>query len=122
VVPSTEIDLLDSSGPTAAHTVSDADDYSGATNQLTENNRALLRSLAKMTSNLIHSTQRTDGMELTVRSPNPDLDLLPSTDPSLPFSLTVSGEIPFFEVANLNDRRFLRDGYHRAYRLLRPAS
>lgn len=60
-----------------------------------------------------------DRIELTVRSTNPDLNVMPVTDPSLPFLLRVSGGTPFFEVARLDGRWFLRDGYHRAYRLLR---
>ncbi len=62
--------------------------------------------------------QRTDGMMLTVHSPNPDLHLLPGAGPGVPFSLTAHGGTPFFEVASFGNRWFLRDGYHRAYRLL----
>lgn len=58
-------------------------------------------------------------IELTLRSTNPDLKLQPTTDASLPFSIALSGGTPFFEVAKLEGRWFLRDGYHRAYRLLR---
>jgi hypothetical protein len=58
--------------------------------------------------------------ELTLQSSNPDLQLrlLPDSElyESLPFSLF--GGSPFFEVAELRGRWFLRDGYHRAYRLL----
>jgi hypothetical protein len=57
---------------------------------------------------------------LTLQSRNPDLQLRPIPDSelrgSLPFSLF--GGSPFFEVAELRGRWFLRDGYHRAYRLL----
>jgi hypothetical protein len=58
---------------------------------------------------------------LTLQSYNPDLQLRPlmnsGSDGSLPFSLFGGG--PFFEVAEFRGRWFLRDGYHRAYRLLR---
>jgi hypothetical protein len=58
---------------------------------------------------------------ITLRSCNPDLQLRSLADSgpdgSLPFSLF--GGSPFFEVAELRGRWFLRDGYHRAYRLLR---
>jgi hypothetical protein len=57
---------------------------------------------------------------LTLQSCNPDLQLRPLTksgfDGSSPFSLF--GGSPFFEVAEFHGRWFLRDGYHRAYRLL----
>jgi hypothetical protein len=57
---------------------------------------------------------------LTLQSRNPDLQLRPIPDSelheSLPFSLF--GGSPFFEVAEFRERWFLRDGYHRAYRLL----
>jgi hypothetical protein len=57
---------------------------------------------------------------LTLQSCNPDLQLRPlkksGFDGSSPFSLF--GGSPFFEVAEFHGRWFLRDGYHRAYRLL----
>jgi hypothetical protein len=57
---------------------------------------------------------------LTLQSRNPDLQLRPLSNSqlleSLPFSLY--GGSPFFEVAEFRGRWFLRDGYHRAYRLL----
>jgi hypothetical protein len=55
-----------------------------------------------------------------LHSSNPDLQLRLSTNAGtsdhLPLSLY--GGSPFFEVAELRGRWFLRDGYHRAYRLL----
>jgi hypothetical protein len=58
---------------------------------------------------------------ITLRSCNPDLQLRALSDSgpdgSLPFSLF--GGSPCFEVAEFRGRWFLRDGYHRAYRLLR---
>jgi hypothetical protein len=60
------------------------------------------------------------GLDISLHSSNPDLQLRlsPNAVPSghLPFSLY--GGSPFFEVAELCGRWFLRDGYHRAYRLL----
>ena len=52
--------------------------------------------------------------ERTVNSPNPDLQLRPAADGGL----ILHGGSPFLEVALLGGRAFLRDGYHRAYRLL----
>jgi hypothetical protein len=54
---------------------------------------------------------------LVVQSTNPNLHIRLTTDVSCPIKLH-SGS-PFFEVACLRDRWFLRDGYHRAYALLR---
>jgi hypothetical protein len=51
------------------------------------------------------------------RSCNPNLSLRFFDDPSSPFSVHAGS--PFFEVAQYRDRWFLRDGYHRAYDLLR---
>jgi hypothetical protein len=54
---------------------------------------------------------------VVLRSDNPDLHFRITNDPSSP--LSVHGGGPFFEVACFRDRWFLRDGYHRAYSLLR---
>jgi hypothetical protein len=68
------------------------------------------------------TVQEIDGQfsRFTLRSHNPDLQLRPLRDSELeefsPFSLY--GGSPFFEVAELRGRWFLRDGYHRAYHLL----
>lgn len=54
---------------------------------------------------------------VVLRSDNPDLHFRITTDPSSP--LNVHGGGPFFEVACFRDRWFLRDGYHRAYSLIK---
>lgn len=58
---------------------------------------------------------------LTLISENPDLTLRLHTKPDkeLPFGLTIHHGSPFMEVGVYRGRWFLRDGYHRAYRLLR---
>jgi hypothetical protein len=60
-----------------------------------------------------------DGFEMKLSSSNPDLQVRvkpTSADSNSPFLLF--GGSPFFEVAGFRRRWFLRDGYHRAYRLL----
>jgi hypothetical protein len=60
-----------------------------------------------------------DGFEMKLSSSNPDLQARvrpTNADDSPPFLLF--GGSPFFEVAEFRGRWFLRDGYHRAYRLL----
>ena len=52
-----------------------------------------------------------------LRSWNPNLQLQISDGTSSP--ITVHAGSPFFEVAQYRERWFLRDGYHRAYSLLR---
>jgi hypothetical protein len=55
-----------------------------------------------------------------LHSTNPDLRISLAesvSEGTLPLILT--GGSPFFEVAEFRDRWFLRDGYHRAYRMLR---
>lgn len=58
--------------------------------------------------------------EFRLQSSNPDLQLRPilaqRAGELAPF--TLYGGSPFFEVAEFRGRWFLRDGYHRAYRLL----
>jgi hypothetical protein len=55
--------------------------------------------------------------ELLLQSENPNLQIRPSIEGNrVPFQL--HGGSPFFEVAEFKGRWFLRDGYHRAYRLL----
>jgi hypothetical protein len=58
-----------------------------------------------------------DTNTLIFRSSDPNLRFRLSDDPSSP--LHVYGGSPFFEVAQYRERWFLRDGYHRAYQLLR---
>jgi hypothetical protein len=55
--------------------------------------------------------------ELVLTSHDPNLQLRASPDPATPFVMHAGS--PFFEVAEYRGRWFLRDGYHRAYRLLR---
>jgi len=54
---------------------------------------------------------------VTLRSTNPNLHLRVTGSPSAP--VAVHAGSPFFEVAEYAGRWFLRDGYHRAYNLLR---
>jgi hypothetical protein len=60
------------------------------------------------------------GLDVSLYSTNPDLQL--RLNPPLGRNgislLSLYGGSPFFEVATFRDRWFLRDGYHRAYRLL----
>jgi hypothetical protein len=58
-----------------------------------------------------------DGTTVLLRSGNPNLQFRISADRSSP--ITVHAGSPFFEVAQYRSRWFLRDGYHRAYTLLR---
>jgi hypothetical protein len=62
----------------------------------------------------------TGDLDISLQSSNPDLQLRwsPSKGPSGYLPLSLHGGSPFFEVAELRGRWFLRDGYHRAYRLL----
>jgi len=54
---------------------------------------------------------------LIVKSSNPNLHIRTTNDPGSPLKIQSNG--PFFEVACFRQRWFLRDGYHRAYALLR---
>lgn len=54
---------------------------------------------------------------IVLRSTNPNLHFRSSSDAAAP--LSVHAGSPFFEVARFRGRWFLRDGYHRAYTLLR---
>lgn len=56
---------------------------------------------------------------LRVRSHNPDLQLRLEAERGGGCPFAVDGGSPFFEVAEFGGRWFLRDGYHRAYALLR---
>ncbi len=68
----------------------------------------------------VRNWSATGELDISLHSSNPDLQLRLSPDVGrgghLPLSLY--GGCPFFEVAELRGRWFLRDGYHRAYRLL----
>jgi len=58
-----------------------------------------------------------DGSRLLLQSANPNFQLRTSAEWSS-FPVQFCGGSPFLEVAEFNGRWFLRDGYHRAYRLL----
>jgi len=62
-----------------------------------------------------------DTTGLTVSSMNPDVSvqLTPRPDTAVPFAMEVHHGSPFLEVVFYRGRWFLRDGYHRAYLLLR---
>jgi hypothetical protein len=61
--------------------------------------------------------RKPDSNTIVLRSCNPNLSLRLVDDLSSPVSVYAGS--PFFEVAQYRDRWFLRDGYHRAYDLLR---
>lgn len=69
---------------------------------------------------LVRNKGTGDSLDISLHSSNPDLQLRMkyknTRNDHLPLSLF--GGSPFFEVAELHGRWFLRDGYHRAYRLL----
>lgn len=58
-----------------------------------------------------------DRTTVVLRSSNPNMHFRVSTDTSSP--VTIHAGSSFFEVAQYRGRWFLRDGYHRAYTLLR---
>jgi hypothetical protein len=62
-------------------------------------------------------THCTETRSIILRSNDPNLQLRISNDRAAP--ITVHAGSPFFEVALYEGRWFLRDGYHRAYALLR---
>jgi hypothetical protein len=70
---------------------------------------------------LVHNKCTIDSLDVSLYSSNPDLQfrLDPKKGRTEFSSLSLHGGSPFFEVAKLRDRWFLRDGYHRAYNLLR---
>jgi hypothetical protein len=73
------------------------------------------------TCHRIISTESTaDRLDFSLSSGNPDLQLRlkPKTGDGDRSPLFLYGGSPFLEVAELRGRWFLRDGYHRAYRLL----
>jgi hypothetical protein len=69
---------------------------------------------------LIHNNSDTDRLDISLQSSNPDLQLrfTPKASGFGVVPLSLYGGTPFFEVAELRGRWFLRDGYHRAYHLL----
>jgi hypothetical protein len=69
---------------------------------------------------LIHNGSGADRLDIGLHSSNPDLQLrfTPKSSECGALPLSLYGGSPFFEVAELRGRWFLRDGYHRAYHLL----
>ncbi len=69
-----------------------------------------------------HVTQRniSGGFAMELSSGNPDLQVRvrPTSAADGPSPFLLFGGSPYFEVAEFRGRWFLRDGYHRAYRLL----
>jgi hypothetical protein len=59
----------------------------------------------------------TEKKTVTLQSSNPNVQLKVTHDPAAPVAVYAGS--PFFEVAEYAGRWFLRDGYHRAYNLLR---
>jgi hypothetical protein len=68
-----------------------------------------------------HNCNSTGDFDISLRSSNPDLQLRlnPKEERGGLSPFHLHGGSPFFEVAEFRGRWFLRDGYHRAYRLLR---
>ena len=69
---------------------------------------------------LVTNGNAAGNLDISLRSTNPDLQLRlrPKAKSGDLSALSLYGGSPFFEVAMLRGRWFLRDGYHRAYRLL----
>jgi hypothetical protein len=67
-----------------------------------------------VTCDVVHDSKK---KTITLQSRNPNVQLRVTQDPAAP--VTVYAGSPFFEVAQYAGRWFLRDGYHRAYELLR---
>ncbi len=67
----------------------------------------------------VRNCDATGDLDVSLHSSNPDLQLRlnPEVGRDIP-PLSLYGGSPFFEVAEYRGRWFLRDGYHRAYRLL----
>ncbi|WP_353065601.1 hypothetical protein RBB77_06045 [Tunturibacter psychrotolerans] len=70
---------------------------------------------------MIHERTEEDQLNIRLHSSNPDLRLRlhPKTKAGELLPLSLYGGSPFFEVAEFRGRWFLRDGYHRAYHLLK---
>jgi hypothetical protein len=68
----------------------------------------------------VSSRDATAGLDIKLHSGNPDLQLRVNQQNGRNgcSPLVLYGGSPFFEVGELRGRWFLRDGYHRAYRLL----
>jgi hypothetical protein len=70
---------------------------------------------------VIHDRSANDQLDIRLHSSNPDLRLRlhSNTGQGKLLPLSLYGGSPFFEVAEFRGRWFLRDGYHRAYHLLK---
>lgn len=67
----------------------------------------------------VRNRDTADHLDVSLRSGNPDLQLrLKPKAGSACSPFLLHGGSPFFEVAEYRGRWFLRDGYHRAYRLV----
>jgi hypothetical protein len=68
----------------------------------------------------VRNASASGDLDISLLSRNPDLQLRlsPNAGRSGHSPLSLYGGSPFFEAAELHGRWFLRDGYHRAYRLL----
>lgn len=62
-------------------------------------------------------THDSSSQTLILRSDNPNLHFRVTNDAAFPLSVHTGS--PFFEIASFSGRWFLRDGYHRAYALMR---
>jgi hypothetical protein len=93
--------------------VPDQEDWAGLISLSLGVPRSTAHTLSAITGN-------PDYLEVSLRSNNPDLALRISTDneDTHLHPLSLYGGSPFLEVAEFRERWFLRDGYHRAYRLL----
>lgn len=89
------------------------DDWPGLRALAFEGRRSLLH--------CAHATDRDgEGYTIQLRSTNPDLRIsLAESVSGETLPLILNGGSPFFEVAEFRGRWFLRDGYHRAYQMLR---
>ena len=66
-----------------------------------------------VTCDLVHDTEK---KTVILQSSNPNVQLRVTQDPAAPVAVYAGS--PFFEVGQYAGRWFLRDGYHRAYKLL----
>jgi len=73
-----------------------------------------------MEHHFVRTCGATGDLDFSLHSNNPDLQLRlnPNAGRGGHLPLSLHGGSPFFEVAEFRGRWFLRDGYHRAYRLL----
>ena len=69
---------------------------------------------------LVYNDCASNNLDISLHSANPDLQLRlsPNAEGDGHSPLSLYGGSPFFEATELRGRWYLRDGYHRAYRLL----